>query len=505
MTPASSSKVKGDHKGMTRHRWLAAVAVAGMLAAACGQKTGVHVSASGGGANAGGFDTSGLGGGSADTGTAGVATTLAGGPSGGVATSGSSSSGTATGSAAAAKSSGGATTGSAPAASGGGGTAAGGTSATTAAAAKAGDRTGVSDSEIRIGIHAPATGAGAPAPSFDAGKQVYFNFIGNGVNGRKVTVFFEDDGYNPSQAVAACKKLVEQDKVFLLIGGGGTDQIVACAQYAATVGVPYLAEGVTEKGMSNLPNYFAESMTYKAQGVLLAQYIKHVVGKTDVAMVRGDTANFDDAHTGFITAAQQLGLNVKKDITTNKDGNTAATDAANVCAAIGGPTGAANAVVYPLMSPKAFITFASAAAQQQCFPRYAGIGITLGLNVVAQALCPVGAFRTGATFFSPYQGLDAADPEYQKAYQAQNGQAGDDIGYALWGLGKLLTQELIAGGKDLTRQSFVAGLQGKSFNTGVFPMVNYSNTRFGGTAVHVLKADCSKSQYVTESQNKSGF
>src|SRR5207237_7921477 len=115
------------------------------------------------------------------------------------------------------------------------------------------------------------------APQFNLGKDVYFNYIKSkgGINGRNVTVFIEDDGYNPSQAVAACKKLVEQDHVFLLFGGGGTDQIVACAQYAASVGVPYVAEGVTEAGVNTLKSYFAESMRYKTQGTLLAPYIKH--------------------------------------------------------------------------------------------------------------------------------------------------------------------------------------------------------------------------------------
>ena len=41
--------------------------------------------------------------------------------------------------------------------------------------------------------------------------------------------------------------------------------------------------------------------------------------------------------------------------------------------------------------------------------------------------------------------------------------------------------------------------------TGVFPTVNYTSSRFGGTAVHVLQADCSKSQYTTEATNKSSF
>src|SRR5947209_7113272 len=394
---------------MRRQRWLAAVAVVGMALAGCGQKSGVHLAS--GAAAAGGsaaFDSVSPGAPGATSDTAAPAATGSGdatGAGGSTATAAAAGGVKSAGTAAAKATGGKATTATTAAKAGAAATGAapGGATATTAASGPQ-DRTGVTDTEIRIGIHGPATGAGAPAPSFDMGKSVYFNAIGNGINGRKATVFFEDDGYNPSQAVAACKKLVEQDKVFLLVGGGGTDQIVACAQYAASVGVPYLAEGVTEKGLSTLQNYFAESMTYKAQGVLLAQYIAHVLGKKDVAMVRGDTANFEDGHTGFLQGAAQMGLNMKKDITTNKDGNTASTDAGTICAALGGPTGASNTVVYPLMSPKAFITFASAAASQQCFPIYAGVGITLGLNVVLQALCQGGAaaspLKSGAHFFS---------------------------------------------------------------------------------------------------------
>src|SRR5258705_152834 len=105
--------------------------------------------------------------------------------------------------------------------------------------------------EVVIGIHGPATGAGAPAQSFNDGRDVYFNYLGP-INGRKVRVVFADDGYNPGQAVSACKKMVHVDHVFMLIGGAGTDQIVACAQYANSVGVPYFAEGVTEAGVNKL-------------------------------------------------------------------------------------------------------------------------------------------------------------------------------------------------------------------------------------------------------------
>ena len=106
-----------------------------------------------------------------------------------------------------------------------------------------------------------------PATSFDQGKDLYFNFVNDKgwIVGRKVRVVFEDDGYNPSQAVSVCKKMVQQDHVFMLVGLGGTDQIVACSQYAASAGVPYVSEGVSEHGLNTLPNYFGLSMTYKAQ------------------------------------------------------------------------------------------------------------------------------------------------------------------------------------------------------------------------------------------------
>jgi branched-chain amino acid transport system substrate-binding protein len=480
---------------MSRRLVLAVVVSLALVVAACGQKKGVHVAAS----NGGGF-SSGTGG-AADNGqpAAGDAGTATGG-------------GSATGAGSTATGGGGAATGGGATATGGGATS-GGTASASGGSTASGpvDRTGVSDTEIRIGIHAPLSGAGVPAPQFNLGKDVYFNYIKSkgGINGRNVTVFIEDDGYNPSQAVAACKKLVEQDHVFLLFGGGGTDQIVQCAQYAASVGVPYVAEGVTELGFSKYPAYFAESMTYPAQSALLASYIKNVAQKTNVVMVRADTTNFNDSETSFTNAAKQAGLTVKPTIKISKDATAAdaSTAAQQMCTSTPTP-GAADLAVFPLMSPKIFIELAGAAAQQQCFPRYAGIGITLGLNAVTQGTCTSQALKNGATFFSPFPGLDkidSMDPAYQQAYQSENHANGDDIGLALWGGEKLLAAQLMAAGKDLSRQSFVAAVNGKTFSTGVYPDANFSKSHFGGTAVHVLVANCSKNAYDTQSTFKNSF
>lgn len=478
---------------MVRHPRAGATALvlAMALVAACGQKAGVHVAGAGGGGSLAGAAGTDSGVAAGDGSTAGAAADSTAGAAGGTAAGAATAGGS------------GSAAGGAPA----GGAAAGGG---TAAAAGPGDRTGVTDTNINVGIHAPVSGAAPfPSTSFSQGYPVYFKFISDkgGVNGRKIKPYFEDDGYNTSQAVSVCKKMVQEDKVFLLIGGGGADQIVACARYAASVGVPYVAEGTTDGALAKLTTDFSESMTYSQQAKLLASYIKNVVGKTKVSMVRADTTNFEDAHSAFVSAAQQAGLTMVKDITVPKDAS--ATDAQTAAGQLCTHTNDAD-VVFPLMAPTIWINLAAAVHGQGCAPRWAGVGITMGLNIVATAVCGSGSVATGqASFFSPFPGLDkadAVDPDYTKAYKAQNpNSTPDDIGFALWGAEKLVTAQLAAAGRDLSRQSFVSSVSGKEFVTGVYPTVNYKTSHFGGTAVHVLKLDCASQQYVTEFLNKSSF
>ena len=43
-----------------------------------------------------------------------------------------------------------------------------------------------------------------------------------GINGRKIVLKVEDDGYDPKRAVLAAQKLVNQEKVFAIVGHIGT-------------------------------------------------------------------------------------------------------------------------------------------------------------------------------------------------------------------------------------------------------------------------------------------
>ena len=79
----------------------------------------------------------------------------------------------------------------------------------------AGQQQGVTADTITIGAYGPITG---PAAYIGLGgrdgmmlaiKEI--NAAG-GVSGRKIAVIFEDDGHSPTKALAAVKKLVEQDR-----------------------------------------------------------------------------------------------------------------------------------------------------------------------------------------------------------------------------------------------------------------------------------------------------
>jgi branched-chain amino acid transport system substrate-binding protein len=366
-----------------------------------------------------------------------------------------------------------------------------------------GDTTGVTADTITIGIHAPLTGA-APIrqASFETGKDLYWQY-GNGggpveIHGRTVQTVFADDQYRPSTARQVCQTMAEEQKAFALIGAGGTDQIQACAQYAASEDVPYLSTGVTETGMGSLDTYFAASMTYKQQVPLLAEYIKNELGVTDpsrVAAVVTNTPNFDDAANGFTDAFGDVDV-FRPD--KNERGSSAA---GNLC------TGTAKNydAVFVLTSPTFYLEMAAASG---CRPQYVGVGVSMGLDQVASTGCSAAGSTEGARFFNPTPAFADAG-EYDADFLAAADAAGiepDDIAWMMWGQSKVLHQMLDKAGPELDRGAFMDAVAGQKFSTGVFPDLNYANGPFGGTQVSVLRNVCSGGgHYETDFAFVSGF
>jgi branched-chain amino acid transport system substrate-binding protein len=86
---------------------------------------------------------------------------------------------------------------------------------------------GVSKTEITVGTIQDLSG---PLAGF--GKQIRLGMMlrvdeineQGGINGRKLALQIEDSGYDPRKAVLAAQKLVNQDKIFAMLGHLGTAQ-----------------------------------------------------------------------------------------------------------------------------------------------------------------------------------------------------------------------------------------------------------------------------------------
>jgi ABC-type branched-subunit amino acid transport system substrate-binding protein len=492
------------------------IALVAVIAAACGQKPGVHVatgSASGtddgsgvsAGDNASGDDLGDLGSGDdlggddlggGDLGTDPVDGTDTGADAG----AGAGGSDTGDGGATDPGSEGAGDSGE-PSGGGSGGSAGGGEPIGS-------DRTGAGDDRLVFAIHAPVTGAAPlPATSFEKARDLYWRHItqaqGQKVLGRSnVQVLFKDDKYTPQTAVQACREMAAS--AFFVVGGGGTDQIQACGRFANQAKVPYLSAGVTEAGLRGLSWYYAISMSYKQQGPLLAQYIKSAFPGKKVAAIVTDTPNFDDAIAGWEAGREAAGLPYYKTLRHPKNDTSWYSTYANEL------KGQGVQVVFMLTAPVDYIRFAQQANQQGFSPQYAGVGVSMGLNAVLGSGCPQ---VNGGTFLSPFPGLDWARRNVPEFFQAAQRFAvpNDDIAFILWGNARtqheMLKRYEAAYGTDLTREQFRAFLETQQgVKSGIFPDLTYSSQdHFGAGTAHVLKANCSKEEYETVATFASTF
>ena len=145
---------------------------------------------------------------------------------------------------------------------------------------------GVTANEIKLGLIADLTG-----PTVDVqrpyleGVRNYFRYVNDqgGINGRKITLVPEDDGYNAARAVAAFKKLVTRDEVMAIIGPTGGTQLKANYKQIEEEKVPCI--GPMSTTLDQIVPYkryiFVLNSTYEDQVEIIFDYIlKELKGQT---------------------------------------------------------------------------------------------------------------------------------------------------------------------------------------------------------------------------------
>ena len=115
-------------------------------------------------------------------------------------------------------------------------------------ATSASSETGITARTIKIGGSFPLTGPASQYATIPAAMKAYFSYINarrgvdgkRGVYGRQIIFNIYDDGYNPAQTVQQARRLVEQDKVFAIVGQLGTEHNEAIRPYVTSNKVPQL-------------------------------------------------------------------------------------------------------------------------------------------------------------------------------------------------------------------------------------------------------------------------
>ena len=156
----------------------------------------------------------------------------------------------------------------------------------TGSSSSAASAPGVTANSITLGSTQPLTGVAAPGYSEIApAAQAYFNYVNanGGINGRKITLKYVDDGYNPTQTVTLTRQLVLQDKVFAMLAALGTPTHTKVVDFLNSERVPdlFVASGcVCWDEPQQHPYTFGWQPDYTVEGKILGQYInQHFAGK----------------------------------------------------------------------------------------------------------------------------------------------------------------------------------------------------------------------------------
>jgi ABC-type branched-subunit amino acid transport system substrate-binding protein len=154
-----------------------------------------------------------------------------------------------------------------------------GTSGSSDSGSNTASAPGITATTITIGSTQPLTGRAAPGYSeISPASNAYFQYINDhgGIFGRKITYYYYDDGYNPTNTASLTRKLILEDKVFALFSALGTPTHLAAVDYINSQKVPdlFVSTGCNcWNDVSNHPWTFGWQPDYTIEGKILGQYI----------------------------------------------------------------------------------------------------------------------------------------------------------------------------------------------------------------------------------------
>lgn len=352
---------------------------------------------------------------------------------------------------------------------------------------------GVSDHAIKIGILGSLTG---PLAIFGtgnlAGATIAFeeaNAAG-GVNGRTIESVSLDDESSPPKAIAAYKRLVEQEQVFAVFGPASSAIGQALVPTFKSVNTPtfisvFSTPAVTEPPIHNV--FRTGPMNDRQQGIAIANYVVDQLHAKKIALIRQSDEYGKRGGESVIARLKERNITLVSDEIFNLTDTDFAAQLTRVKAAEPDVL-----IVYGYPNPSAIITrqakqlglkaliMGSNSAGSRKYPQIVGEPAAGTRNVITLQVLPESDDPAAVKFRTTFE------QRFPDLTRQGRPDLGDVLGY---GGAKAFLEALRRAGPQPTQEGFIKALESlKDFETGLTLPTTFSATnREGNTAARVVE------------------
>jgi branched-chain amino acid transport system substrate-binding protein len=188
------------------------------------------------------------------------------------------------------------------------------------------DETGVSSDTILFGQAAALEGtSSALGQGMRQGILAAFAEINakGGVHGRNLMLISRDDGYDPDRSVAQTTRLIEEDKVFALIGAVGTPTTTATVPIAKAKNVPFIGPftGAAFLRAPDLHNVVNIRASYAAEAEAWVKHLTEDLHVRSIAIFYQDDSFGRDGLAGVKLALEKRGMELTAEGTFERNTN----------------------------------------------------------------------------------------------------------------------------------------------------------------------------------------
>ncbi len=276
-----------------------------------------------------------------------------------------------------------------------------------------------------------------------------------GVNGRKLELVTYDDGYEPEKAIANTNKLMNEDKVFALVGEVGTPTSKAVQPIATEAQVPFIGP-FTGAGFLRSPelgNVINVRASYDQETEAWVEHLTSDLGLKRIAILYQDDSFGRAGLSGLMKALNKRGMELAAEGTYER--NTTAVKTALLSIRKAKPEAVVMVGAYKPCA--AFIKLAHRVKMEAVFVNISFVGSNAlakelgkdGEGVVVTQVVPLPTDTSLPLVAQYHAALKAADPKAEPGFVSLEGYM----------VGKLVIQALEKTGDLVTRAGLLAAIR----------------------------------------------